>query len=279
MIDLCVVNYNTRPQLERLIDTLHSDVPVFDRPWNLYVADNGSKDDSVEYLESLQSGYPQYGEENKRRYLTALFKNPNLGYAGACNQMAGFTSGDIIALLNADVWLNSKDVADIQNIFDTNPDIAILGPKQRDERGAITHAGIFGTLEKPVHRGWKVLDKEDRQYRDRVQAVTVSGSAYFIRRTVWDTLTLCPVYEQWLRDTYKLEAAPGAFLPTPHYYEETFCSYHAQAHGFKVYYDGSVSIGHTWHAASEVGGEGDRHWAVSQSMFRSACDAHQIPHD
>src|SRR5687768_8752650 len=100
MIDLCVVNYNTKPELERLIDTLHSDASPFDRPWNLYIADNGSTDDSVAYLESLQSsaGYTQLGDKKRSTHIAAIFKNPNIGYAGACNQIASFASGDIIGL-------------------------------------------------------------------------------------------------------------------------------------------------------------------------------------
>jgi hypothetical protein len=101
----------------------------------------------------------------------------------------------------------------------------------------------------------------------------VSGSAYFIKRKVWDFLTECPTYR---------EVAPkarGAFLPTSHYFEETFCSYHAQAHGWKVMYYGPVVIRHEWHQASPVGGWAERQFPVSQKYFREACGRHGIPCD
>lgn len=62
-------------------------------------------------------------------------------------------------------------------------------------------------------------------------------------------------------------------------YEETWCSYHARAHGFNVVYDGSISIGHSWHASSPVGGKQDRHFKESQRLFRRACLIHEIECD
>ena len=72
-------------------------------------------------------------------------------------------------------------------------------------------------------------------------------------------------------------------LPTPHYYEETWCSYLARHRGYNVVYDGSVSIGHSWHASSPKPGEGyshaDAQFKVSQSIFRNACDQLGIERD
>lgn len=261
MIDLCVVNYNTRAKLQRFLDVLHSDGRD---GWNLYIADNNSTDDSREWI-----------TQNENRYditNTALYLE-NTGYSYACNALAAEGIGDIIGLLNADVWMYTKDVRRIQQAFDQDPFMSVMGPKQRDESGNITHGGIFGTLDAPKHRGWHMPDPEDIMFRDKMPAVTVSGSAYFIRRSAWDFLTSCPIYRE--QHPY----AFGAFLPTPHYYEETFCSYHAHAHGLGVYYDGRTSIGHSWHASSSVGGEADQQFAASREIFRAMCDFHKIAHD
>ena len=149
--------------------------------------------------------------------------NENIGYAAACNQLASFGDGDIIGLLNSDVWLSTSDVISIQKTFDEHPEIAILGPKQRDERGLITFAGIGGTNTAPRHRGWHEPDPEDIKDRDLCPVVTVSGSAYFIRRSVWDDLTNDPDYRsvvntlvanKWVEQ--ERTEPLGAFLPTRH---------------------------------------------------------------
>ena len=263
MIDLCVVNYNTRPLLNRFLDCLHHDLHQVEKVWNLYIADNNSPDDSVDWLKYNFSRYK----------INKFYDNENIGYSSACNQLAATGNGKIIALLNADVWMSSLDLCKIEKIFNDNPDIHILGPKQRDESGFITHAGIIGTNTAPKHRGWREHDTKDILYKDRIPCVTVSGSAYFIRREVWNAL--------WNDKQYRemFPGATGAFLPTPHYYEETWCSYFARHRGYNVVYDGSISIGHSWHKSSNVGGEADSKFSISREIFRKACDTIGIERD
>ena len=267
MIDLCVVSYNTRPLLERLLNTLHTGADKDFRLWNLYIADNDSQDDTVQWLSQNESNYS----------IDKIFINKNIGYSGACNQLAAHGNGEIIALLNSDVWFTNEDINAIHSIFDSDESIHILGPKQRDENGFITHAGIIGTNTAPAHRGWRQHDPEDLMFKDRIPCVTVSGSAYFIRRSVWESLTNDLEYKQMYPSSI------GAFLPTPHYYEETWCSYFARHRGYNVVYDGSVSIGHSWHASSPKPGEGyshaDAQFKLSQSIFRKACDTIGIERD
>lgn len=261
MIDLCVVNYNSIKYLWRLWNTL---VPnMSDRvSFHMYVADNGSTDGSVDLLKQAE----------KPPFVDEILFNENIGYAAACNQLAALGDSEYIGLLNADVWMTQQDLDGITRTFEeTGADI--IGPKQRDENGTIRHAGIFGSNTAPKHRGWRMPDPEDKLFRDRVEAVTVSGSAYFVRRSVWEALTNDPEYKAMYPD------AIGAFLPTPHYYEETWCSYFARHRGYTVLYDGTVSMGHTWHASSPVRGGRDNLWHISQKMFRDACDAIGIERD
>ena len=195
MIDLCVVNYNTRPLLQRMLDVLHSDLDSVEKKWTLQIMDNESTDDFIPWL-----------RDNEERYqIDRTYLRKNIGYSAAINYMASKTSSDIIAVLNGDIWMTSSDVYNIQQIFDSNPDIHILGPKQRDEKGFITHAGIIGTNTEPKHRAWKEPDPQDTAYRDRIECVTVSGAAYFIRREVWDALTNNEKY----REIYPSTPKPG----------------------------------------------------------------------
>lgn len=272
MIDLCIVSYNSENTLPRLFEKLKLDLGIYPSSLlSINVADNGSTDNSANVILAWQSLYQELHPEIQ---FNILLQN-NVGYARACNSLAASSSGEIIALCNADIWMYASDIYHIDQIFKNNNDIHLLGPKQRDEIGRITHGGIFGTLEAPQHRGWRQSDPDDILYRSRERAVTISGSAYFIRRNVWDDLTKCQQYQ---------DVAPnalGAFLPTKHYWEETYCSYHAQAHGYNVFYEGAVSIGHSWHASSPINGPMDHPDVIeeSRSTFRNACDYHNIPHD
>lgn len=198
----------------------------------------------------------------------------NVGYAFACNESFGATDGEhrTIAFFNADTKLRSGVLGVLDNALHANEDWGVVGPRQIDDYARITSAGVFGTEAAPELRGWQQHDQG--QFNDiRDDAVSVSGSAYFVKRTAWEDLTECTVYSDFA------ESPGGAFLPTKHYYEETWCSYHARAHGWKVAYYGEVYMTHLWHQASPVGGIGEQAMPQSQQFFREMCQAHNIPHD
>jgi len=257
MIDLCVVNYKTPKHLNRLLETLCRR----EGNWKLYIADNGGDEESARVINK----HAEFIEH-------AVF-NENIGYSAACNQLASMGDSKYLSLLNADVWMRPEHVEAIEEVLESDESIAILGPKQMNERNEIVHAGIIGTNTHPAHRGWRVVDHQDTMFKDRIDCVTVSGSAYFVRRDVWEKLGADPEYRDLFPD------ALGPFLLTPHYYEETFCSYFARHRGYRVVYDGTVTIGHSWHASSDVGGSADRMFTVSRDIFRKTCEHLNIATD
>lgn len=262
MIDLLVVNYNSSSYLDRWIHDLWYSVKG-PRNWRIYLADNGSTDQSKAWLNAHEDLFDK------------VWYNDNIGYAKAINQMAAATSSDILAACNADIAMTDSNLKEIEQAFIDNPNIAVLGPKQRSYNGLITHAGIFGTLEAPKHRAFRSPDPTDTLYRDMLPVVTVSGAAYFTRRDVWNQLTECPLYKQVTPE------AKGAFLETFHYWDETYYSYHCHAHAHEVWYWGPVSIIHDWHGSSTIGSEVDQAGNIikSKTLFQHACDVHGIPHD
>lgn len=195
----------------------------------------------------------------------------NIGYAKACNKGANVGHDPIIAFFNADVRLTHGCLRQLGQHL-ASGDASIVGPRQVNDRGQIVHAGMFGDNQHTSPRGWH--EQDHGQYTDIEPAVTIAGSAYLITRSAWNDLTRCALF----RET--APTAEGAFLPTPHYFEETWLSYHARHHGHTVLYDGTVTIIHRWHTSSPVGGIAEsEHYPISQAMFRAACDHHGIIHD
>jgi GT2 family glycosyltransferase len=192
----------------------------------------------------------------------------NAGYGRACNRGAAEGVNDVILLANADTRL-SIGFEQCYRALMTKAKFAVLGPRQIDEYGRITSAGIVGGPKAPHPRGWQERDAGQYDFID-TEVDSVSGSLYFIKRSVWEELTDCE---------YTQEFSPGvegAFLETPHYFEETTCSLHARAHGYKVVYYGPVQMEHFWHKASAIGGIADRHFNESQKMHRKFCELHGI---
>lgn len=205
-----------------------------------------------------------------------LTDTENCGYATAVNWAVSSQSEsdfDNIAIFNADTrFIDSHCVESCLDLLDSNDDIGVVGPLQYDSQGRITHAGIFGTNEAPFHRAW--LSRDLKAHRYIADCVTVSGSAYFIKRKVWNEMFNCNLYKEIDPDS------KGAMLQTPHYYEETYLSYHVAEHGYRVVYNGEAEMIHEWHKSSPVDGEVDsKFMPISQSIFRKACDYHGIIHD
>lgn len=199
-----------------------------------------------------------------------LIMKENNGYAAACNHAATWAVGDVLAFFNADVQLLPGTIDKTSTALLTNNDWGVAGPLQYSSAGSVTHAGIFGTLDHPRHRAWQqpVAD----EFRDVQEAVTVSGSAYFVKRACWTDLMMCPTWRSMYPDI------EGAFLPTFLYYEETFLSYHAISHDWKVMYYGLAECIHEWH--DTISRYGDRSCVRdSRDEFRKACDTHGIAHD
>jgi GT2 family glycosyltransferase len=255
-MDIVVVNYRTYRDLYRFLDSVNRYPPLL--PSTLTVVD-------VE-APTHEEHFPWAGGQGRW-----VCTEDNIGYGRACNMAGAEGTADIIGLFNADVEVTSGSLKACASALAGHTDWSILGPCQIDSENRIRHAGIFGTLSSPAHRGWGEINRG--QYTDVCDAVTVSGSAFFVKRRAWNELTQCPVHRS---------VAPGergAFLPTPHYYEETWATYHAQAHGMRVIYFGSTTLVHRWHQASPIGGWADQQMPVSRKMFQSACDEHGIAHD
>lgn len=255
-VEISVINYKTYDLLQAFIDSYEQFKPKTESHLTIIDVDSEDGFDDLKIPSDAWSVRSDW----------------NLGYALACNY-AGFNSdADVLAFFNSDTRFVDNECVDYcVDFLVSNPDVGIVGPLQYDSTFRATHGGIFGTLEKPQHNGWRSPRLQELRF-DR-KAVTVSGSAFFIKRDLWSELTNCSIYASMFPDVI------GAFLPTQHYYEETGCAYHAQAHGKEVWYLGNAEMIHEWHKSSPVGGEVDSRMGEAKKIFVDFCDAHGIDHD
>ncbi len=247
-MDLIVVNYRTPQDLKGFLQSLATYPPEV--PWELTVVnvDPTEEDKLAAHEHGMDFGYVEFPT--------------NVGYAKAVNRAALMGEHDVIGIFNADTKFTDNIATECHDVLQSDTKWAILGPRQVDSKGRITHGGFV-----PYERGFHGLDHPD--YHDiRPDAATVSGSAFFVKRSVWQELTGCPLYEQF--------KAEGAFLPTQHYFEETWCCYHARSHGYKVVYYGPSVMIHEWHRASSRGGFADQQFSRSKALFERACECHGI---
>ncbi|MBK7899116.1 MAG: glycosyltransferase family 2 protein [Azonexus sp.] len=113
----CVIpTFNRR---ERLRVALASVASQSVRPEEIVVVDDGSRDDTQEYLTGLQRTSPDLP--------LVVLRQENRGPAAARNAGIRIASGDYVAFLDDDdLWLPEK-LARQQQILAVHPDIALLG--------------------------------------------------------------------------------------------------------------------------------------------------------
>jgi GT2 family glycosyltransferase len=267
-LGIVVVDYHTTEELRLFVQSLLDSAPQL--PYALVIESVQATDD-----EALLAGELATLVSDFALSAANTVHSDNVGYARACNDGAHLLSlydeFDTYAFFNSDTRIREGVLESCVELLWKDPSYGVLGPRQVDENENITSAGIFGTLSKPEMRYWhRPASQLGMDIRD--DAVSVSGSAYFVKKHVFDELTQCPIYQESDPDS------PGAFLQTPLYYEETYFSYHAQAHDYKVVYNGEATMVHRWHKS--ISKHGDNHWfSVSKEMFVAACDHHGIDHD
>lgn len=262
-LDVVVVNYRTPHLLKNFVDSYFFQSSSVET--ELVIVDVDPTEESYEECREFLTKYDEVFQ-----YWPMM--NDNCGYSGACNFASTATNREVIAFFNSDTKLFDDTLDKCYDYLMANDDVAICGPMQVDSNGLVRHAGVFGTNTRPQIRGW--VSKNSSLYKDvRDDCVTVFGSAYFVKRSVWDEMTNHPIY----RELYP--NANGAFLPTQHYYEETWCSYFARHLGYKVAYVGDTCMIHEWHKSSPVGAIEGQVMRKSRQMFRDACDHFGIERD
>ena len=256
-LDVVIVNYRTPMLLQRCLES-----------WEKFSPERDGIRTNIIVVDVAPDGLV-FNPNN-----ATLLRTPqNVGFGGACNRAALLCRAPIISFWNADTALtNDTAIPRMIAHFAEVPECGIAGPKSVNADGLLTHAGIFGNHANPEQRGW--LQPDSDAFSDVRRCVSVSGSAYFVRRTAWDKLSECDLYRDRIAP-----AALGAFLDTPHYFEETWISYHAFAHREQVWYVGDATVLHHWNKAPKPEGGERELFARSQPIFRRACQMHGIEHN
>lgn len=175
-----ILNWNGKKLLEQFLPS----VIRFSPQANIYVADNDSDDDSVAFV---QQHFPM---------VKVIRNTGNFGYAKGYNEALKFVEEEIYALVNSDVEVTENWLAPVVEMFDGEPQTAIIQPKILDYRNKeyFEYAGAAGGfIDKygyPFCRGrvFHTLEKDEGQYDDDTDIFWASGACFFIRKEIYREL-------------------------------------------------------------------------------------------
>ncbi|WP_027136529.1 glycosyltransferase family 2 protein [Gaetbulibacter saemankumensis] len=175
-----ILNWNGKKLLEQFLPAVikHSSEA------KIYVADNASTDDSVNFIiENFTS-------------VNIIQNKENGGYAKGYNDALKNIDADIFCLLNSDVEVTPNWLKPVINEFQINPETVIIQPKILDFKAKdyFEYAGAAGGfIDKygyPYCRG-RILDtveKDEGQYNDNSDIFWASGACFFIKKEVFQEL-------------------------------------------------------------------------------------------
>lgn len=173
-VAVVILNYNGLEHLQNYLNSIIKHLPEFAK---LYVADNGSTDESLEFL---------------RRYekdLTVLELKHNTGYAGGYNNALGRIEAEYYYLINSDVEFLEEGLSAMVDFLDHNPSFVACQPKIRSltRPHEFEYAGAAGgwldQLGYPLCRG-RILgtNEEDHGQYDQISKIFwATGAALLVR--------------------------------------------------------------------------------------------------
>lgn len=166
MIDVIIPNWNGKRHLQDCLDSLRRQ--TF-RSFTVIIVDNGSADDSVDFI---RSRYPEVS-------LIALAENR--GFAGGVNEGIRRSDAEFIFLLNNDTVVDANCLGELYAAAGQYPDVSYFATKMlfRNSPGVINAAGDSLGID-GQGRNIGIREFDDGRY-DRVAEVfgACAGAAFY----------------------------------------------------------------------------------------------------
>ena len=180
-LSVVILNWNGRRHLERYLPSV---VAHTGGDAEVIVADNGSTDDSLQWL---RLAYPDVG---------LIRLDRNYGFAGGYNRALKEVKSEYVLLLNSDVEVTAGWWQPLVEVLDSESDVAAVAPKLLAdmERTKFEYAGASGGfidyLGYPFCRGriLSCVESDEGQYDNRRDIFWASGAALCCRREVFERL-------------------------------------------------------------------------------------------
>jgi GT2 family glycosyltransferase len=149
-LSVIIVSYNVRYYLEQCLMSVFRATEGL--ACEVFVVDNHSRDDSVEYIRE------RFGE---RVHLIA--SNHNLGFARANNMAIAKAQGKYVLLLNPDTFVGESAIRQVLQFMDTHERAGGVGVRMFNANGSVARESRRG-LPTPLVSLGKMLGFSNRYY-------------------------------------------------------------------------------------------------------------------
>lgn len=182
-VTVLILNWNGKRYLDQFLPSvLSSTYPNFE----VLVADNGSEDGSIEFLERT---YPE---------VRILDHGHNYGFTEGNNKALPHIDSPYVVLLNSDVEVSSGWLEPLVALAESDESVASVQPKIRafHQKTHFEYAGASGgymdRYAYPFCRGrlFDELEADEGQYEDARQVFWATGACCLLRKSILDEIGL-----------------------------------------------------------------------------------------
>jgi GT2 family glycosyltransferase len=179
-IAVVILNWNG----QKLLETFLPSVLQFSKEATIYVADNASTDNSIDYL---KTNFPN---------VKIIQNKENFGFAKGYNEALKSVNAEIYALVNSDIEVTENWLKPLIEAFDNDFKTAVVQPKILDykNKNYFEYAGAAGGFIDqygyPFCRGriFETIEKDNHQYDDNCEIFWASGACFLIRKNIFEEL-------------------------------------------------------------------------------------------
>lgn len=180
-VSIVILNFNGVKYLQQFLPSV---IATQYENFEVVVADNGSTDDSISFL---QYNFPT---------VKILTSSTNEGFAGGYNWALKKVEADYYVLLNSDVEVTPNWISPMVDLLETDKQSAACQPKllSHKEPSIFEYAGASGgwidAFGYPFSRGrvFDICEKDESQYNEDAQIFWASGAAMMIKANVFHEL-------------------------------------------------------------------------------------------
>ncbi|MEI7597469.1 MAG: glycosyltransferase family 2 protein [Bacteroidota bacterium] len=180
-VAVVILNWNGKKFLADFLPSLINSIPSYSC---IYVADNKSSDNSVDYVKST---FPS---------INIIINDDNYGFAGGYNVALNQIEAEYFVLLNSDIEVANNWIEPIINFMDSNPNVGACQPKILSyfEKDKFEYAGASGgyidKLGYPFCRGriFQSLETDNNQYNEPIEIFWATGACLFVRAELYKKL-------------------------------------------------------------------------------------------
>jgi len=166
-----IVNWNDK---DVIVECIQSILDQNRNKIDIIISDNGSKDDSVEFI---RKRFPS---------IKIIENGKNLGFGSAINRGLGLAKGDYLLFLNSDLKLHSKCVGELAKVLESDSNVGGTIPKilHIDQQNTINSLGVLINYTGIAYPN--LLGQKDPGYQEPFESAC--GGIFMLKREVYETV-------------------------------------------------------------------------------------------